>query len=96
MSTNLEFRFATCPLMSDGVMLSWKVTEPSILQAHLNAATFMRAIGGAWSLGGVSFVVIFYILFDVKYSISRHVCRDAGYMRVCVCGCFISVRAGCD
>ena len=54
MSTDSEFRFATCPLMSDGAMLSWKVIEPSILQAHLNAAAFMRVIGGAWSLGGVS------------------------------------------
>ena len=54
MSTNSEFRLAVCPLMSDRVMLSWKVTKPSILQAHLNAAAFMRAIGGAWSLGGVS------------------------------------------
>ena len=54
MSTGSEFRLAAHPLMSDGAMLSWKVTEPSILQAHLNAATFMRVIGGAWSLGGVS------------------------------------------
>ena len=28
------------------------------------------------------FVVIFYILFDVKYSILCRVCRDAGCMRV--------------
>ena len=30
----------------------------------------------------LTFVVIFYILFDVKYSILRRVCRDAGCMRV--------------
>ena len=29
------------------------ITEPSILQARLNAAAFMRVIGGAWSFKGV-------------------------------------------
>ena len=42
------------------------------------------------------FVVIFYILFDVKYSILCRVCRDAGYMRVYTGGRSVSVRAGRD
>ena len=42
------------------------------------------------------FVVIFYILFGVKYSILCRVCQDAGYMRVYTGGRSMSVRAGCD
>ena len=42
------------------------------------------------------FVVIFCILFDVKYSVLCRVCRDAGYMRVYTGGRSMSVRAGRD